>query len=550
MSFIPFAKDLYIYTGSTFDGSIVIKDVHGEPFLISDGDEITFFIKKADKNSTEEPVQITITYEDEVSGEYPFKLTPEETAKLSGEYYYSAFIRFSDGDYYQIVPNTPLKAKVPMGVLSYCENKNQIIAQVPRVMKESDYCPALNELEAFIACVDSEDNERPIQIRHINDKEIVLIGNIHTNSTTPDELIERIERMADFIGAESPYVSGFFHVDEISEQNSYYEAVRETYGDRFIDVETILKTPVYGKGSEMVVSSVAFGLLKQEPSCTDILSIIHNEYPERIMNDNTHFNEKGCEAAARAIIKEVFNILGNFDNYYIDENGNVHRDIPLGTSPADAYVRTNMKLKNEVQRIDGAIQEVSEHIDAEISRLDEEIVNSTDGTSRQLESAVNDINESIEEVSDSIDTRIASLTAGINSRVDNIIAHNNDTEGNSELIDIREGTDGRTYSSAGTAVRSQFDAINSKLNGCGKFRQSFYGLNYPSNLVCVNTTTFYGLGNAFSVDFDFLGKVRAFTAANTDLICDVMDEELNLIATATAQNKGQGLYFYDFEFNC
>ena len=49
MPIISFAKDLYLYTGSTFDGSIVIKDVHGEPFLISEGDELTFFIKKADK---------------------------------------------------------------------------------------------------------------------------------------------------------------------------------------------------------------------------------------------------------------------------------------------------------------------------------------------------------------------------------------------------------------------------------------------------------------------------------------------------------------------
>lgn len=308
MSFIPFAKDLYLYTGSTFDGSIVIKDVHGEPFMISEGDKITFFIKKDDKNSTEEPVQITITFEDEVNGEYPFKLTPEETAKLSGEYYYSAFIRFSDGDYYQIVPNTPLKAKVPLGVLSYCENKNQIIAQVPRVMKESDYCPALNELEAFIASVDSEENERPVQIRRINDKAIVLIGNIDTNSTTPDELIERINHMAEFVGEDSPYVSGFFHVDEIPGQNEYYEAIKESFGERFVDVEAILKTPVYGKDSETVVSSIAFDILKQRADRNDIMSIIHNECPERVMQDETHFNNNGCQAAARVILKEVFNI--------------------------------------------------------------------------------------------------------------------------------------------------------------------------------------------------------------------------------------------------
>lgn len=45
-----------------------------------------------------------------------------------------------------------------------------------------------------------------------------------------------------------------------------------------------------------------------------------------------------------------------------------------------------------------------------------------------------------------------------------IIAHNNDTEGNSELIDIRSGQDGITYTSAGNAVRSQTANLNNTLN--------------------------------------------------------------------------------------
>lgn len=41
------------------------------------------------------------------------------------------------------------------------------------------------------------------------------------------------------------------------------------------------------------------------------------------------------------------------------------------------------------------------------------------------------------------------------NQVANIIAHNNDTEGNTELIDVRVGYDGTIYGSAGEAVREQ-----------------------------------------------------------------------------------------------
>ena len=69
------------------------------------------------------------------------------------------------------------------------------------------------------------------------------------------------------------------------------------------------------------------------------------------------------------------------------------------------------------------------------------------------QTARNSINQLSEKKADK------SEVTAVNSRVDNIIAHNNDTEGNSELIDIRTGIDGTIYGSAGDAVRSQLQRL-------------------------------------------------------------------------------------------
>lgn len=54
-------------------------------------------------------------------------------------------------------------------------------------------------------------------------------------------------------------------------------------------------------------------------------------------------------------------------------------------------------------------------------------------------------------------------TAQVNARIDAIIAHNNDTEGNTELVDLRTGAEGEAYDSAGTAVRTQFKHLNERV---------------------------------------------------------------------------------------
>lgn len=50
------------------------------------------------------------------------------------------------------------------------------------------------------------------------------------------------------------------------------------------------------------------------------------------------------------------------------------------------------------------------------------------------------------------------------SRINNLVANNNDTEGNSELVDIRTAADGTVHESAGAAVRSQINDVKKDIS--------------------------------------------------------------------------------------
>lgn len=64
----------------------------------------------------------------------------------------------------------------------------------------------------------------------------------------------------------------------------------------------------------------------------------------------------------------------------------------------------------------------------------------------------------------SVSASISKVNSDLTARIDNIIAHNNDTEGNTELVDIRLGSDNKTYASAGEAVRTQINYLKTDLD--------------------------------------------------------------------------------------
>ena len=115
--------------------------------------------------------------------------------------------------------------------------------------------------------------------------------------------------------------------------------------------------------------------------------------------------------------------------------------------------------------------------------LEQNIQNDFAGVRQEITETVNSIGNEMEVLSDRINSDISS----VEGRIDNIIAHNNDTEGNSELVDIRTGVDGTVYASAGTAVREQINDINDNLDDY---------FNFPNNIINFRTAQFADRANA------------------------------------------------------
>lgn len=113
--------------------------------------------------------------------------------------------------------------------------------------------------------------------------------------------------------------------------------------------------------------------------------------------------------------------------------------------------------------------------------------------------------------------------ATINARVDNIIAHNNDTNGNTELVDMRLDINGKTHNSAGEAVREQIKALAfgtnvEWVNGNFEIKTNLYGktasiknlTSYPAYLI-TNTN---GKHRQIQVAGDAECSVTDFTMLN------------------------------------
>ena len=98
----------------------------------------------------------------------------------------------------------------------------------------------------------------------------------------------------------------------------------------------------------------------------------------------------------------------------------------------------------------------------------------------QLTNDIKTINSLLTNDIETINSRLVTNTKQLSERIETIISNNNNTEGNSELVDIRVGNDGIKYNSAGECVRN----IDKKISTFAELKK----LNSSSNLYNEATT--------------------------------------------------------------
>lgn len=130
--------------------------------------------------------------------------------------------------------------------------------------------------------------------------------------------------------------------------------------------------------------------------------------------------------------------------------------------------RTAAKTNECIEAVNGIPQRVSEtvqeHIDA--GEFDSQIRHYTSAVTRQIATYESQMQQQVEETQEAVTSALeatqAELTAVVQGethqleqRLNNLIKADGATGDNSELLDIRTGSDGTTYANAGEAVRKQ-----------------------------------------------------------------------------------------------
>ncbi len=302
-------EELKVFRGSTFDCCISLVDMKRNTYLLAEGDKLIFGVRASlgnDKETGVAPADIIrkeLTVDDEIGKKYYFSLSPGETEELAEDNFYYVAVEFAEGEKYQIAPFAGFTVVSPLSV-SY-DRGNEICAQVPRLMHKRMCRSIQQQALDLIRSVYGGNDPTPVRIRSIGGLDIIALSYNAGSRVSPDVLVRMIGRKAELFDSENYIVIGMLFSDEEQDfvwQREYKKALINAYGNNYMDIESILKEPVYSQEGD-IIGSYALEKAGITPSEEDIRLISLFRYPAGILECKGKFNETGLGVIA-GIIKE------------------------------------------------------------------------------------------------------------------------------------------------------------------------------------------------------------------------------------------------------
>ena len=182
-------------------------------------------------------------------------------------------------------------------------------------------------------------------------------------------------------------------------------------------------------------------LTKEDTTIGEVISKPKDYWYEVVLNDDT----------------KAQTIIG-----YDEDGAKVFKLFPEGAD-LEEFVPT----KEDIPFVDAEL-DLTSHRPVENQAIAREIISlkaDFDETKEEVITRSKHAENEVNRIGGEVDTSIRDLTASVSvekARIDNLVSKG--TIGDEELLDVRVGADGKTYKSAGTAVREQFNKVFERVN--------------------------------------------------------------------------------------